>query len=55
METKQLEETHQQQEQGQQLAQQTILNSHLLNNLHQNLLLLKMVNKMLLSIKIPKL
>jgi hypothetical protein len=55
METKQLEETHQQQEQGQQLAQQTILNSHLLNSLHQNLLFLKMANKMLPSIKIPKL
>lgn len=55
MENKQLEETHQLQEQGQLLVQRTTLSSHLLNSLHPNLLFLKMANKMHLSFNTQKL
>ena len=55
MEIKELEGTHQQLGQGQQLGQQTILSSLHLNSLHPSLLFLKMANKMALNINIPKL
>lgn len=55
MEIKELEGTHQQLGQGQQLGQQIILSSLHLNSLHPSLLFLKMANKMALNINIPKL